>query len=380
MRRLARIPALAALLLLPDAATAGPAPLPAPAPPLPASLAPTARNQVAVHWAPTLYQETRDERDLLSAFDFDGDWDGSNNARNLPRYPARAVIYFTVAETATHWLVTYLTYHAVDGKSFSGHDHDSEHVTLVVQKDGSPFGRLQAMETRFHKVLYQYAVQSSGVTNGADDIDGPVHLGDDGRPEVYAQRVGHGLCGGYAPVSWFDTFALRCKHRERPHIAERGVIYRYTGRADVPRSLDDRDVGYALVEIGETLWAHARDRGPHATFSGAMDFEGERCVLFRCPRGIGRAFTSRPGRFSTGMPWEEGGGRGTVKRGEAFFDPALTMWRRLRFPRPFSTGYVHNPYLGVGRFGGHADEAVASASSVSEPAVASSEDDPKAAR
>ena len=37
-------------------------------------------------------------------------------------------------------------------------------------------------------------------------------------------------------------------------------------------------------------------------------------------------------------------------RGSAFFDPALTLSRRLRFPPPFSLDYVWNPYLGVGRF------------------------------
>ena len=321
--------------------SAEPAPLSAPSP---------SRAVIAAHYAPTIFQETRDQRDLLTAFDFDGDWDGSNNAANLKSFPARAVVYDTVAETSTHFLITYVLYHPVDAKWGSGHDHDTEHISLVIRKDPSPtapYGHLEAMETRFHKWMYQYAAPGTAIAKGADDIDGTIHLGADGRPEVYAQRVGHGLCGGYAPTSWFDSFALRCKHREAPHISRRGVIYRYTGTPAIPRSLDDRDVGYALIEVGETLWAHARDGG---TFASSMDFNGERCGLLKCPHGIGRVLSARPGHGSTGMPWEEGGGRGVKARGSAFFDPALTFARRLRFPAPFSTDYLYNPYLGIGTF------------------------------
>ena len=305
------------------------------------------RALIAAHFAPTIFQETKDDRDLLTAFNFDGDWDGANNAANLKKFPARAVVYDTVAETATHFLVTYVIYHPVDAKWGSGHDHDTEHVTVVIRKDGSAWGHLEAMETRFHKVMYQYAAPGIAIGTGADNVDGTIHLGGDGRPEVYAQRVGHGLCGGYAPTSWLDTLALRCNHREEPHISRHGVVYRYTGTASVPRSLDDRDVGYALVEIGDTLWAHARDGG---TFTSSMDFDGERCASFACPRGIGRQLSARPGHNSTGMPWEEGGGRGVKGRGSAFFDPAFTLAHRLRFPAPFSTDYLFNPYLGIGSF------------------------------
>src|SRR5436190_1806491 len=80
---------------------------------------------------------------------------------------------------------------------------------------------------------------------------------------------------------------------------------------------------------------------------------------FRCPRGIGRELNPRTGRSSTGMPWEGGGGKGVRSRGDAFFDPAFTLARRLRFAAPFSTEYLYNPYLGVGSFG--AREAVADA-------------------
>jgi hypothetical protein len=314
----------------------------------------TERARIAARWAPTIYQETSSRADLLLAFDFDGDWDGSNNAAHLRdrthRWPVRSVVYYAATETPTHWLLTYVLYHALDGKFISGHDHDTEHVTLVVRKDASPDGRLEAMETRFHKVMYQYAAPGVAIGKGADDVDGVIHLDERGRPEVYAQRVGHGICGGYAPPFFIDTLSLTCKHSQAPHFKRQGVVYRYTGVAAEARSLDDRDVGYALVDIGPTLWAHARQPGPHGTFASLMDFHGDRCDHFACPHGMGAVLAAGAGHGSTGMPWEEGGGKGVHGRGSAFLDPAYTLSRRLRFAPPFSSEYLYNPYRGVGRF------------------------------
>jgi hypothetical protein len=137
-------------------------------------------------------------------------------------------------------------------------------------------------------------------------------------------------------------------HKDVPHIAKHGVVYRFRGRAEVPRSIDDRNVGYQLLELRDSLWAHARDCGPHAVFSSLMDFRGARCGAgLTCPRAIGAQLVAAPGHSSTGAPWEESPGRGCKQRGEAFFDPAYALSRRLRFPAPFSLDYRWNPYLGV---------------------------------
>jgi hypothetical protein len=299
-----------------------------------------ARVAVAERWAPTIYQETRDRRDLISAFDFDGDWDLTNNAAHVATAPLRAVVYYTVAETASHWIVTYLPYHPVDAKRVSGHDNDTEHITIVVRKDGSPTGRLEVLETRFHYTFYQYVAPGAAVRDGADDIDGPIHFDGD-HPAVQQQRVGHGICGGFTPIALIDDFAFECDHRTEPHIARRGVVYRFRGRADEPRSLDDRDVGYALQEIGETLWPRAHPGG--RVFSSALDFHGARCARFHCPTRVGALLAAAAGHGTTGPPWQESPGRGVRAVGEAFFDPAYTLSRRLRFAAPFSVDYVWNP-------------------------------------
>src|SRR5438309_9438952 len=91
------------------------------------------RDELARHHAPVIYQETNHPiKDLFAAFDFDGDWNGDNQAENMECYydaskcntpdnpsspcagqrcPLIATVYYTVTETPTHWFVQYMPYH-----------------------------------------------------------------------------------------------------------------------------------------------------------------------------------------------------------------------------------------------------------------------------
>jgi hypothetical protein len=310
------------------------------------ALASSLRDQVADRWAPTIYQETKDPlRDLIAPFDFDGDWDGRNNAANLGRYPLEPVVYYTVQETATHWLVQYLPYHPVDYKRFNGHAHDTESILVVVAKRGGPLGTLEVMETRFHEVWYQYALPGAPVGDGADDVDGPIHLDADGRPAVYAQRVGHGICGGFSPTRWLADLQLTCEHARAPHLDKRGVVYRHTAPVHpIDPTLAKQEVGYTLVELESTWWKHAADPAMYAKWG---DYAGERCGTpgWRCPRNIGRALAAAGHQVAS--PWGQSTGHGVRAIGDTFFDPAFTISRRLTFYEPFSLAYVWNPYVGI---------------------------------
>jgi hypothetical protein len=308
------------------------------------------RQAIAERFAPTIYQETLDPyRDFIAAFDFDGDWDGSNNAEHVARYPLAAVIYYTVVETATHWFVQYVVYHPVDYKRIAGHPHDLESLLVAVRKDGAQ-ARLEAVETRFHKVWYQYAPPGSqlGGARSADDLDGPVHLDADGHPAVTSQRAGHGLCGGLAPNAAIRELELTCDHGRAPALQRAGVVYRFGGSAEVPTvGAAFQTRRYALREIRGSLWLHLRDR---ATFGDAFDYAGDRCSIagVRCPHGIGRSFACGAERGDADAPWAQTPGRGGHATGDQFFDPAGTLDRRLKFPRPYALEYSFNPYLGIG--------------------------------
>jgi len=335
-------------------------------------LALPARAQTAQHLAlaqahaPVLLQETHEGglKDLFAAFDFDGNWNGADNADHVRCYgnsaecpsgsacvgqacPLVATVYFSVVETATHAFIQYQPYHPLDWKVTNGHEHDTESILMVVRKDGGP-GTLEAMEVRFHSNWYQYA--GAGVGTAADNVDGPVHRGGDGRVMVYSQMVGHGLCGGYAPVNrLFPDLQLSCRHDEAPHVDTTGVIYRPNLPAVMPVVVDGMvvETGYSLVELSTSLWAHIGEIGPTAAFGESMDFTGERCADFpACPTGIGGKYNGNEGNAPS-HAWGQEGGNGVTARGSQFFDPAYTMSLRLLFPAPFSLDYCWNPYVGI---------------------------------
>lgn len=163
---------------------------------------------------------------------------------------------------------------------------------------------------------------------------------------IYSQRVGHGLCGGFAPLVAFADLQIKCDHTRLPQLERAGVIYRYTGHADSAVSgIDKQEVGYALVEISSTWWARARS---HETFSYFTDYRGERCSNrgWSCPHDIGGAVAGDADAAAT--PWSQSPGRGVTSVGDTFFDPAFTMSRRLHWRTPFSLDYSWNPFLGIG--------------------------------
>src|SRR4030066_1640962 len=44
-------------------------------------------------------------------------------------------IYYSLLETETHYFLLYTVYHALDQKSPFGHEHDMEHIQVVVRKN-----------------------------------------------------------------------------------------------------------------------------------------------------------------------------------------------------------------------------------------------------
>ena len=77
-------------------------------------------TEIATLFAPTFYQALGDKprSDYITNFDFDGDWKGDNNWNNLANkdFSLKAFIYYSVAETTTHYFVHYAVFHPRDYK------------------------------------------------------------------------------------------------------------------------------------------------------------------------------------------------------------------------------------------------------------------------
>jgi hypothetical protein len=115
------------------------------------------RTALAFAWAPIHYQNVTKTgehgitgmADDLLAFDYDGDFDGRNNWDHLgyTQFSLAAHIYYAISESDSHWFIYYMMFHARDWDNtafMNQHENDFEGVVMLVRKDGTTFGTLEA--------------------------------------------------------------------------------------------------------------------------------------------------------------------------------------------------------------------------------------------
>ena len=223
--------------------------------------------------------------DYITSFDFDGDYDASNNWDHVgdSRFPLAAHAYYSVVETASHWFITYQFLHPRDWSSTffeTEHENDSEGVLLAVARDGSRFGALRAAVTVVHADFYSYVPETSRWSSGQEDVDGTLSL----RP--YAGQL-HPVTAQQA-----ETHALKAWPYYR--ISQEGIVY-YPSltNAEVPSGPNDRSVHYLLHDMLEAggLWEHRRDPRLFARYGAFAGNGSSGCgkgVLW-CRRNAARA-------------------------------------------------------------------------------------------
>jgi hypothetical protein len=285
---------------------------------------PASHQDLARHYAPVIKQGAATDQDYITAADFDGDWIGNNNWQNQPAGDLSAHVYYAVIETETHWFLFYSIFHPRDYTSKpcedSGgcHENDLESIQLVVLKDGTPAGKLLAVETLAHSKIYLYPVDAS-VQPNALEAAGRIRF-EESHPIVYIETYGHGIYG-------------------TRRILFPGVItYRVGDVAETPDGIKDEDTSYLLVSIYETLWTHRDDIGAGRVFDQPFDYRGR--VL---PAALdGDDF----GEDRANSPWGYNQATGDVlSRGDWFLDPAKAFAYHASFEGEYSLEYVHNPYL-----------------------------------
>jgi hypothetical protein len=261
--------------------------------------------------------------DFITRVDFDGDWDARNDWENAARFPLPGAAYHSVVETSTHWFVVYMFFHPRDwGDSVfdTEHENDSEGVLVVISRDGSRFGRLEAAVTVVHGDFYSYVPRRGRWSAGAETVDGVLELdsaaGD--RPVTIQEARGH---------------ALKAKRRDEPFD---GIVYHPSVVALAPPAPGDRTAHYVLVDVFATrgLWDRRDDPGlfsaPGAFAGDRGGTCGERGIL--CTRDAANA------------PWGwDDGDDGDIRRGEIATDPVKLVTRYFRTPTPLGP-YTWNAY------------------------------------
>jgi len=310
------------------------------------------RAQLALHWAPVWYQDSDSsdyKADYIVAYDFDGDTRSDNNWDNLHKAGSdlRAVVYYSVVETATHWFLLYADFHPRDWDENCKplplwpdkcHENDLEGAMVVVRKDSNRYGAFHLLYTEAHNTLHVHT-NDPGVSARTTKSLGSnkVTFEQGSHVQLYVESKGHGVCALTYPGT------KHCKHPTKPGAnpfpGGDGIVYYPTGKAEIPSGGNDRKVGYALVPLRTTLWARRKDIcDSGCTFDQKMIFEGQT---------LGKAFDGDTHKKDAANPpwaWDDPDD-GAVYRGGFFFRPAETALTHLNIKGPFSKTYLYNPYL-----------------------------------
>ncbi len=338
---------------------------------------------IAAQFAPVFLQGLGDNprADYITNFDFDGDWKGDNNWYNLDKrnFALRAFIYYSVAETETHYLVHYAAFHPRDYKGGAvtstlldealrralpqlgkikdptvekagdialSHENDLEGCLVVAEKRGNDLAQAQVqyVETMAHNGYYKYRTAAApGTLGDLLELNGS-------HPRLYLEPKGHGL---YRYTG--DSAQLN------PRVT--GLLtYNYTGTAEDHATLgekaDGKTIGYDLVSIYDTFWARATG-GLNETFGETLDYEKRSAQKFQAGKAplsternfgqLGAAFRGTVGFKNKARPpwaWFDDSER-ERPRGEWFFDPAAVIARHFGKDEKFSDVYLWNRYFGI---------------------------------
>jgi len=341
----------------------------------------TARDaEIAACFAPIFFQALGDKArsDYITNFDFDGDWRGDNNWNDVNKdIPLKAHIYYSVAETSTHFFIHYAVFHPRDykggevrGAILSGliregakhgakydptgladeaalaHENDMEGALVVVKKAGSDLKEAQVafVETLHHNNFSHYATGDETPGSPKVKIEGQ-------RALLYIEPKGHGIeayVGDQKQVSKKDF-----------------LKYVYDGRADDPGKGDlvcsnldtadcDKSVSYDLIPLS-VLWAKATAE-TNTAFGVVFDY-GEITLSTSLTGGAatdkkfkvgkrGCAFLGAVGGVNMARPpwgWFDLDER-AQPLGNWFFDPANAIKRHFNLDSHFSTSYVRLPF------------------------------------
>lgn len=336
-------------------------------------------REIAARFAPVFHQGMGEgpRFDYITNFDFDGDWRGDNNWVNAdnPQFKLKAYVYYSVSETQTHYFIHYALFHPRDykgglkkGSILSGliregaklggkydptglsdeavlaHENDLEGCLVVVHKrGGSPDqARTVYVETLAHNRYIKYVPERRAAA-GYEKV-----AMDGERPELFVEPKGHAI----------EAFT---GDENQLKDSINGVRrYRYSGHADNPAKQASGPIGYDLLPIYSTLWAHARG-GENETYGEAHSYSAISIRALIADSGktesqsragsFGSAFRGTVGAANMARPpwgWFDMNEKDRPL-GEWFLDPAGVVKRHFSMGDDFSVEYVHEPYLGIFR-------------------------------
>ncbi|MBI3893790.1 MAG: hypothetical protein HY303_19900 [Candidatus Wallbacteria bacterium] len=286
-------------------------------------LAAPSAAEVAAAYAPVIRHQVANDRDYLAAFDFDNNWNGYDNWQHQEwGYPLKAVVYYSVLESQSHWFVTYLTFHprkwALINTGAWSQENDLEGVQVLVAKDGSATGKPLVVEVW----------NGSGFDAYQADVSAKLREG---------KWAGAAAFQGTHPVLTIGSKSHEMRVASPRSAPAKGeVVYSFTGRAEEPKK-GAAACGYALAAVASTFWSHRAETGAGRAFAGTVDTANG-------PAGAALGGDDYK-RDAASMPWTWADAKASrTAAGDWFFDPGHTFAQRYETTTAISKAYVANPY------------------------------------
>lgn len=245
-----------------------------------------------------------------------------------------------MVETSTHWFITYMFFHPRDWIDHpfleTEHENDSEGVLLSIERDGSTYGSLRSAVTVAHTDLFSFVPAGSGWTSGRESVDGTLQL----QASPYDQYL--------HPVTAQETHGHGLKAWPYYNIDNNGngdgIVYYPSTVAQTPRTGNDRNVQYNLIDIfaANGLWAQ---RNNASLFAGWGSFAGDDDKSSGADScGVN---TYACTLNSANAPWGWDDSNDLPARGELATDPAKLVVEYFTIPGTVSRTYTVNPYVGL---------------------------------
>ncbi len=293
-------------------------------------------QQLAYRYAPIHYQDVDDtnpQADYLTRFDYDGNYDASDNWDHLFMGDLSGAVYYSVVESETHWFILYAFFHPRDraeGWLRTEHENDLEGFLLFVRKDETSFGQLEGMVTHAHGKLFTYLPENSTILPkkkhkncllSLEEWEGLAH------PKTTQEARGHGC------------FAWPFESHFRGASGQDGIIYYPSSTpASVP-SLDTCCSSYVLIDLhqNKSLWSQQLVEA-NLPFDQRITFSKWGAIKGNKSGGCGDQFMIRCTRNNVRAPWGWNGG-------DIALNPAQLIDKLFLQLGEFSFCYLHNPYL-----------------------------------
>lgn len=309
-------------------------------------------DELARHWAPVFYHDSDDsdyEADYIVAVNYDGDWRGDNNWDNLHSAGAdyRSYVYYSGIETETHWFLLYTDFHARDWDENCQtlgigpdqcHENDMEGAMVVVEKNGTPYGRFFMLVTEAHNKLDLFTNNTAVTSAESPRLRTTSVTFENGtHPELYVESKGHGVCALYYNGSDYCEHPTSTSPPAFP--GGDGMVFRLGTSAQSPANGNDRDVRYQLRSLEQHLWSRRADVcDSGCLYDRAASYNGI---------SLGNSFDGDShGDDKAKPPWGwDDPSDGPVYTGDFFFRPAHAIATWVNVPGEFSLKYTYNPYL-----------------------------------